>query len=195
MQVKSAKIYIKNPPEYEESHYKPNERCIHMRANLEEDVDQYTDVFRHEFGHFVDHKLDFVSSSAEFKNAIQQDKKMRQPGEENWTETVQSMMEDLMVNNAVDSTYISDIFSGLYMNDTRITEYYCDITGLAFYGHELEYWTGADSKAPPDPVEKEVFANLFGIYSENQSAAIEYVEKWFPNTTECFRKILENNGF
>ena len=40
-------------------------------------------------------------------------------------------------------------------------------------------------------VEREIFANLFGIYSENNYAVVDFVEKYFPNTTTRFKKSLE----
>ena len=172
----------------EASHYTPEQNCIYM--NELKDNEEYADTFRHEFGHFLDHQLGDLSSTEEFRSAIAEDRKLYDPGGEEWSQSVTEMMADLMDNGAVDSYYISDIFSGMYLNDTKIRRIYTQTTGLAFSGHSNEYWLQIKETAPEHAVEKETFANLFGIYTENQADTIAYVKKWFPNTTACFEKML-----
>lgn len=172
----------------EKSHYDADDNCIYMNECYDDDL--YSDVFRHEFGHFADCHLGDLSLRKEFQDAVKADKKLWNPGNDNWSENIEQMMNNLVESEAVHCHYISDLFSGMFLNDSKVVEAYSDKTGLAFRGHENEYWLETLSTAPEHAIERETFANLFGVFTENDSSAVQYVQRWFPNSSRCFETIL-----
>ena len=81
-----------------------------------------------------------------------------------------------------------DILSAVFRNDTAVRKIY-ENNYQAFYGHDKWYWMEREGS-----VQKEIFANLFAIYTENEPQSVSFVEKNFPNTVIRFRKELNTNG-
>ena len=78
---------------------------------------------------------------------------------------------------------ISDILSATYKNDPLIQKRYFS-EGLSYYQHDNQYWDRGRNR------ENEVFANLFAIYSNNDTETVEFISKNFPNTDRVFKNLL-----
>lgn len=167
----------------EACHYSPLNGVIRMNPNY--DNDEYAEVFRHEYGHFVDDKCGDVSNSFEFVNAIGKDKtnilcdKLR----------MNQMLNDLFSCDAAYDRCVSDILSGFFDNDPRIKKRY-NYEFIGYWCHTNDYWSGV--KGPPNAIGKETFANLFSVYSaENRDESIAFLEKYFPSTTSSFKMMFD----
>ena len=180
---KEGRVVMQTP------HYSPSQNAISMDERV--DNYEYTEAWKHEIGHFVDHQMGWPSHGNQFENAIETDM-------ESFTKNVGraklcDMLEELESSDALDSRHVSDIFSGLFYDKSniRITieqTYYK--LGAAFYRHKNSYWNG--TAGPQKAVEGEIFANLFAIYTENNQETVRFMEKWFPKITDGFKQILEN---
>ncbi|MBO5036022.1 MAG: hypothetical protein J6D42_02970 [Clostridia bacterium] len=152
------------------------------------DNEEYAITFRHEYGHFADAQLKRPSMDGIFTEAITADCDWYVTTYDYGQDNLQTMLGELESSDALDSRYLSDMLSGMFHNDPIIIETYYR-NGAAFYHHTDTYWDGITG--PQMAVEREIFANLFGIYSENDKAVVGFVEKYFPNTTARFKKSLE----
>ena len=170
-------------------HYNPTQNAIFMDERV--DNYEYTETWKHEVGHFVDHQMGWPSHGSQFENAIEMD--MESFDQNGGREKLSDMMKELENSDVIDSRHVSDIFSGLFYNkrDMRMTieKIYYE-QGAAFYGHKDSYWNG--TAGPQKAVEGEIFANLFAIYTENNKEIVGFIEKWFPRLTDKFKWILEN---
>ena len=171
----------------ERSCYDEKSRIIKM-DEAKDDI-EYAKTFKHEFGHFADDVLGLVSLSEEFENAMDADKywtdKSTALGDKNFSK----MIADLKNYDVMDSMYISDILSGFFLNDTKMIEAY-EKNGMSFYGHDNNtYWFAWEKEEKI--VQRETFANLFAIYASGDRNKCTFIEKWFPNTTGRFKKMLE----
>lgn len=163
-------------------HYSPDSGSIFM--NPEYDDEEYAEVFGHEYGHFVDDKLGDISSTSEFRTAMQEDmqKFLGQEG----TTLKSEMLDDLASTDAIYDRAVSDILSGMFLNDEDIERRYMD-EGVAYYSHSNEYW----QNGPDNAVGKEFFANAFRIYSDGtRSDSAEFIEKYFPNISAEVKDVL-----
>jgi hypothetical protein len=67
-----------------------------------------------------------------------------------------------------------------------IQERYYD-EGASYYMHSDEYW----SNGPENAVGKELFANMFRIYSDpSRVDSVAFIEKYFPNASTQFKNEL-----
>ena len=98
------------------------------------------------------------------------------------------MLTELANSSVIDNRYVSDVLSGMFLNDKYLQIVY-NAAGSPFYGHHTLYWLGSDG--PDRAVNIEVFADLMGIYSENDAETVAFIEKWFPNTATRFKKIIK----
>jgi len=156
-----------------------------------EDDYEYAETWKHEVGHFIDHQMGWVSHSERFAVAKDLDIELLKSG--TGIETVAEMLKELKNSLALDDRYVSDILSGLFYDEPRIRtaiEVTYDRLGVAMYNHEDKYWSGKDG--PKKAVEGEIFADLFAIYTENNTDTVNFIEKWFPNITSEFKKELGN---
>lgn len=167
----------------EACHYSPLNGVIRMNSNY--DNDEYAEVFRHEYGHFVDDKCGDASNSFEFVNAIEKDK----TGILCDALCMDQMLDDLFSCDAAYDRCVSDILSGFFENDPKIRRRY-DGERIGYWHHTDDYWSGV--KGPPNAVGKETFANLFSIYSaENRNDSVAFLEKHFPSTTSSFKMMFD----
>lgn len=165
--------------ETEASHYSPTNGVIRMNPRY--DDDEYVEVFRHEYGHMVDHKCGNIAVSSEFTYAIENDlaRFIQDPN------LKASMLADLLTNDAQYDRCVSDILSGNFHNDPGIVATY-EKERLSYYHHENDYWDGI--AAPQKARELEMFANLFSVYSaQGRSDSIAFLEKYFPTATNEFK--------
>lgn len=168
------------------SHYCSSftERCIVM--NRKNQNDEYGVVFRHEYGHYIDDAIGRYSEDKEFREAFQMDKENFDNSKDKGISNVEKMLQDLSENTAAfESRYISDILSAIMMNDTKVRNFYAD-NQRPFYKHSDAYWLENNEN-----IHNEVFANLFAIYTENNSNVISFSEKWFPSLSCHFRYGIE----
>ena len=175
-------------PIKETSHYSESENVI--RLDERKDDFEYIQTLRHELGHFVDANLSRPSLTENFQYAIEADAE--------WFNMGLNDIDDLLQNLSgvsLYSRYISDILSGLFNDNRDIIQHiagYYNSEGASFYGHAYSYWKGVSG--PDNAVQREVFADLFAIYTENNTEIISFTEKWFPNASNYVRKCLEIEG-
>ena len=165
-----------------------NERYIIMDRKKQND--EFGIVFRHEYGHYIDDMIGHYSESESFKESFQMDKELFNNATDKGIENINNMLYDLSENiPAFESRYVSDIISALTNNDTKIRKEY-NKNYMDFFGHE---W----GQCKDELMQNEIFANIFAIYTENNSNVLEFTEKWFPNLTQQFQigisKVIEYN--
>lgn len=167
----------------ERSGYKDYEHCIIM--DKRKDNYEYGIVFRHEYGHYIDHVLGNYSEDFKYRKALEIDSKHFDNSKDEGTFNRDNMLHDLLENNlAFESRYVSDILSAITNNDTSVIEFY-DENNVNFYWHRWENYDFIEKM-----VQHETFANLFAIYTENNSEVIKFTEKWFPNIAQEFRNSM-----
>lgn len=172
------------------SYYSETEKKIFIDSN--KDSQEYLLTFRHELGHFIDDSLGRISMTENFIYSIDADKGQYERGMEYGMDNFQRLIHEMSENNEILSNrYLSDILSAVFINDTSIREVYYK-SFLPFYKHDTEYW--AEIEGPRGAVQKEVFADMFAIYSENNRNIIEFVERNFPNMALRFKKEMVGNG-
>lgn len=170
----------------EPSHFSEDEGIRLIRMDERKDDEEYAIVFRHEFGHFIDASLQRPSLQEDFTRALEKDCKLYDCSLPEGAENFEYLLKELRKSQAfkADNQYVSDILSGLFHNDKRIVSIYYD-DYRAFYHHENVYWDGLEG--PSKAVQRETFANLFALYTENDKEVIKFVEKSFPNITTHFK--------
>lgn len=187
--VKNTRTLISNGRLVKESsYYFENDNTIYMNDDMDNDL--YADVFRHEYGHYIDSKLMRVSLSENFKYAVQADRAWYNVSTDEGNIFLNEMLDDLSQSDAIYSAYVSDILSAIFYNDTKIRKMYAQ-NGVAYAHHDTDYWFGEGDNTPPSAVEREVFANLFAIYSENSNVNTQFMQKWFPNISARFQAEIE----
>lgn len=169
----------------ERPHYAEKENVI--RLDDSRDNGEYEMAFCHEYGHFIDAQMGRPSMSEAFRQALEADLVWYGHDSRMGVENFSRMLRELEESEALDSVYVSDLLSGLFRNDVRLRACY-EENGAAFYHHSDGYWSG--SSGPAKAVEREAFANLFGIYVENHPGILSFVEKNLPNLTARFKKIM-----
>lgn len=166
-------------------HYSQENNEIRMDEG--KDTEEYVMTFRHEYGHFADEQMGRPSLQEDFDMAIQADFSWYDRNTDYGSKNLENFLINIENSAAFDSRYFSDILSGIFHNDRVICDFY-ESNGVAFYGHTNYYWLGL--KGPEKAVQREVFANLFAIYTENDREIVSFVEKSFPNITKQFRRAL-----
>lgn len=177
--------------EIEEPCFDPKDKTIHMDERV--DDDEYAETFKHELGHYIDDKMNCPSCKEEFTCAIQADLD-RFTSVSTGIGTLGDMLGDLTESSAMESRYLSDIFSAMFHKANTARQWNAVETaystlGVPIYGHETDYWLSR--KGPENAVQLEVFADMFAILAENDSETVQFVEKWLPNTARRFRAELE----
>ena len=162
-------------------HFNMDDKTIYMEKNL--DNDEYSEVFSHEYGHFVDDQKGNISDTAEFRNAIQNDLAMFDRSTDQGKANFDNMLNDLFASDAAYDRAISDNLSAYFINDPEIMQRYFD-EGIPYYRHDNSYWRRGGNR------EAELFANNFSMYAQNNTASTSFMEKYFSNTWNHFRKTL-----
>ena len=185
----NSELYVHDKPT-KCSHYSPSSKTIVMDSRY--DDDEYLDVYKHEYGHFIDHVNGWISQSDEFVKAYQQD--CWHLNEKTWlgARNTDDMLIDLKKSNAKYDRSVSDILSATYNNNETIVKFYMEERliysrdkNIKFYGHENKYWKQEFNR------ENEVFAQIFAIYSKNHTDSISFIQKYFPNTVNVFNNKLK----
>ena len=188
LEVRNVEMKIINGKVIKErSCYDDENRTIRMDET--KDNVEYAKTFKHELGHFADTVLGRISLNENFENAMDADKYWTNNSTPQGIKNFSKMIADLEKCDVMDNMYISDILSGMFFNDTKIIESY-EKNGMSFYGHDNNtYWFAWE--AEDKIVQREIFANLFAIYASGDMDTRVFVEKWFPNTTNRFKKEIE----
>ena len=163
-------------------HYNLDTKKICMEEIM--DNDEYSEVFSHEYGHFVDDMKGGFSSSDEFRNAILQDVKQYDDGTADGRARMDAMLKEAFDSGAAYDRMISDNFSAAFKNSATVMEGYQN-RGISYYGHYNDYWELTGKR------EAELYANSFSIYASNTRESKAFMERYFPNVWGAMKKSLQ----
>lgn len=144
---------------------------------------EYSEVFQHEVGHFVDCQRGWESNSREFADAVAADLQSMEKSSPEGRMRMNDMLDDAFSSGAAYDRNVSDCISALFRNDPEIVSRFRD-EGAAYYCHDNDYWARNNNR------QSEIYANSFGIQSAQHRISKNFVERYFPNTNETFLKIL-----
>ena len=179
--LNSSGMFVTETPHYSEKY-----NVIRMDNN--KDPEEYAITFRHEYGHFADAQLGRPSMNELFEQAITADFDWYNPESNIGKDNLCDMLSELEQNESMlQSRYFSDILSGMLHNEGLVIDTYLD-NNMGYYSHSNSYWDGITG--PPKAKEREIFANLFAIYTENNSSVVDFVERFLPNTTSRFKSMI-----
>lgn len=162
-------------------HYDLVAKKIRMEDSM--DNNEYAEVFSHEYGHFVDNKKGNVSDTYEFREAMSKDLANYDRSTEVGRQNFDRMINDLMSSDAAFDRAVSDNMSAYFKNDPEVVQRYFD-EGIDYYQHDNSYWLRHGNR------EAEIYANSFGMMAQDNKASCEFMERYFPNTWEQFKKML-----
>ena len=175
-----VKIHEENTVFKHKAFYHMKEKTIYLKENL--DIEEMIMQYRHEYGHYVDHVLGWPSKTEQFRYAVGMDRF--------WllrNEKMTFMLEELSNSEVIKSPYVSDVLSGIFLNDSKIEEVYRR-NHVRIYKHSTtERWL-RDEKA----VQMETYADLIALYMKGDKEEIKFIEHWFPNMTEKVKLSLNN---
>ncbi len=177
------------------SYYSPQYKTIAMNEHMTND--EYTDVFKHEYGHFVDHMLGNASDSPSFVSAIESVSAKFNPKTTTGRQQLQEMLDDAFSTGACYDRNVTDIISALLLNDPIVVNRFHEesVTGyVAYYQHDTaEYWNLVDKSTGKsyNMRGKDTFANLFAIETDGYRISKNFVERWFPEIIEEFNRQLD----
>lgn len=163
------------------SNYSFLDKTIRMEPNMSHD--EYSEVFTHEYGHFVDDMLGRPSETAEFRNAMNMDLMQYDPDTAIGMKNFEHMMDDLLNSDAAYDRMVSDILSAFFVNAPAVMQRY-EAEGFSCFGHTGEYWSR------PGAREAEVFANSFSVAAQDNSDSCAFIKNYFPNTWEQMMNTL-----
>lgn len=167
----------------EGSYYSPVGQHIVMDESYNHS--EYTDVLKHELGHFIDHMSGDTSLSSEFANAIAVVNNRFDTSVPEGRTLINEMMDDLFSTGAGNDRSVTDTISALFKNNEIVSNRFIQeaiIGYTANYQHGDEYWYSSDKMVP-----KEVFANLFAVYTDERRTSVDFLERWFPEITDAFK--------
>ena len=165
-------------------HYNEQKMCIAMSDSMTND--EYTDVLHHELGHFVDHAMGTISSNCDFQAAFEQTVQQLNLATPQGRAFLRDILDDAFSTGAAYDLNVTDIISALTMNDSSVVrEFYEE--NVAYYRHENHYWgaTTYDGTSLRKR-EKEIFANIFAIETDNYRISRNFIERWFPQLVDSF---------
>lgn len=169
------------PDNYPICHYDRADGVIRMEKKM--DNDEYAEVLSHEFGHLVDHSKNDFSVSQEFKDAVAKDTAQYNRFSIKGGRVFFTMLDDVIESDAAYDRAISDNLSAYFRNDSTVKNKFFG-EGIAFYGHSDEYWDRQGNK------EREIYANCFSMFTQNNAESCDFMKKYFPNTWDAFMNSL-----
>lgn len=166
-------------------HYNPEKRTIAMKADMTND--EYVDVLHHELGHLVDHTLGFPSSQPDFISAFNKAEKSIDTSTPEGSQRLLNILDDAFSTGASFDRNVTDILSALTINNPVVVKRF-DKENVANYKHKNDYWNAVFFDGTSQGKrQKEVFANLFAIETDNYRISKNFVERWFPDLVEAFQ--------
>lgn len=170
------------------SYYSPAR--MHIAMNEDMNDLEYTDVLKHELGHFADHMMGSVSSSHCFTEAMNRCAAKFNASTLEGKHNLSDMLDDAFSTGACYDRNVTDIVSALLVNEPIVQKrfYQESVTGyVANYTHGNDYWNKlADDGKPLNLREKEIFANYFAIETDGYRISKNFVERWFPEIASDF---------
>ena len=140
-------------------------------------------IVSHEFGHHVDFSMGNASSHNNiFMNAVKQAMDNLKGKGKHKTE-LREKLENTMSDP---KTYYDESLSDIFCALVRANKRYKKLWGCA--GHDVAYYEDNQT------VRAEIFANLFSIYSQNDSLAISHLQNTFPDIITAFLEITNGAG-
>ena len=167
----------------ESCNYNYNENVIYMNEDMNKA--EYAEVLQHETMHFLDHNRGWESGTPAFVSAIAADKAMYNLSTPEGNKRFQDMMDDSFSTGAAYDRNVSDILSGVFLNDEKMVKRYYD-EGVARYQHSNDYWLDPRRE---NPVGREVYANCGAIQSAQHRISVNFIERWFPNIDTTFKNM------
>lgn len=123
-------------------------------------------TIRHEIGHAIDYKYNYISCKGELSTALEIDK-------QNLLKHKEKLKQTLKSKEYKEYAELSDIIGGLTNNQIR-----------GKYYHRDSYWKKENT------LEKETFANLFAIIGKNDKEYLLIVKQYLPNTLKIFEELI-----
>ncbi len=168
--------------------YSPQGKYIAMNEQLNDA--EYTDVFKHEVGHFADDIMGKVSNSPEFISAMDSVASKFDSNTTEGRQRLNDMLDDAFNTGACFDRNVTDIISALLVNNPTVEQRFESEskTGyVANYKHDTDYWHELDEHGNPRNTRgSEIFANLFAIETDQYRISRNFVERWFPEVTGVF---------
>jgi hypothetical protein len=182
----SDNLTVKDAEGDDISHYMPGTGEISMARDMEDA--EYGEVFRHEYGHYVDDQLGRLSDTPEFVDAVETDRQLYDRTTPEGRERFDAMMGDAFRTDesgqmAAEDMYVSDNLSGLFRNDPEVAARY-QAEGAQQWRHPDEYW------ARPGSREHEIFANTFGARVSGDATTGSFMTRHMPNTSAVFDDMM-----
>lgn len=169
-------------------YYSPNGRLIAMNEEMNDA--EYTDVFKHEIGHFVDDMMGSASNSPEFISAMDSTASSFDTNTPEGRQHLEDMLDDAFSTGACFDRNVTDIISALLVNNPIVEQRFASEseTGyVANYKHKTDYWHEVDENGNLRNTRgSEIFANLFAIETDQYRISRNFVERWFPEITDAF---------
>ena len=185
---------------WEPCHYDPFTQTIAMDERVAEGSGyvmtqhEYSDVFKHEIGHFIDHMLGSASDKPEFTAAMHETINRYIGQGETGRMLLGDMLDDLFSTGACYDRNVTDVLSALFTNDDRVTTRFLN-EGIAYFGHCDKYWKATDMYGRSlNKRGKELFANCFAIETDGYRISKDFVERWFPQISEQMRRIISGGA-
>ena len=185
-----AEIKLREDGEWESCHYNPRTRTIAMDERKSGNdgyvmtQHEYSDIFKHEIGHFIDHMLGNASDKPEFLRAMNEDAEKFYDSGGDGDMHLKDMLDDLFSTGACYDRNVTDILSALFCNDERV-RWRFNIEGVAFFRHKNDYWQAKDANGRYLNMRgKEIFANWFALETDGHQVSRNFIERWFPQINE-----------
>ena len=147
------------------------------------DDSEYSEVFSHEYGHFVDNKKGNVSNTEAFRSALTTDLKAYDRTTEAGEAHFREMLDALMSSDAAYDRAVSDNLSACFRNDEDIRKRFHE-EGVDYYQHSNEYWDRNGNR------EAELYANSFSMMAQKNEDSCNFMERYFPNIWKQFKETL-----
>lgn len=165
-----AKIVIDKLP-------KPNEIIEHNYGGYNANLNHLKTTpnkitFRHEYGHHIDFML---AEETQFDTITISQKNIKKYFDMDKADGDKSIMMEVL--NKKGDKYLAGLFDILDAQSNGVLHY------RGYNGHGKEYWMDRG-------VEKEVFANMFELWSANEKEW-EYTKQIFPNTSKEFERVMK----
>lgn len=141
---------------------------------------EYSEVFPHEFGHYIDCQRGWESTGVDFTNAIQKDIALFDQNTPEGKMHFHDMLDDAFSTGAAYDRAVSDILSAMFKNDPYVVQRFKS-ENVAYYQHEDSYWD------IPGMIQKEIYANNMAVQVSQTRISKNFIERWFGSTDYCFK--------
>ena len=170
-------------------HYNEQKMCVAMSDKMTND--EYTDVLHHELGHFVDHAMGAVSSNLHFQKAFDKTVQQLDLSTPQGRVNLRDILDDAFSTGAAFDRNVTDIISALTLNDPVVVDEFYE-ENVPYYKHDNDYWNATFyNGSSMRKRQKEIFANIFAIETDNYRISRNFIERWFPQLVESFASSIQ----